>query len=149
MITKLLLKMAENIKSIVVDASVVLAWILADERSTHTDALYEKALEDQISLNAPTLLISEVINSLKSAVTRKRATKKQAQEGLRHFFTLDIQLHSLQEMSTEVLDTAIRYDISGYDAQYVALAKHYNASLYTLDTKLKRKIAKYITVVVP
>ena len=47
---------------------------------------------------------------------------------------------------TVVLKTSIEYDISGYDAAYIALARNKKVPLITLDKKLANKVPVFTEI---
>ena len=47
---------------------------------------------------------------------------------------------------TVVLKTSIEYDISGYDAAYIALARNNKVPLITLDKKLAKKVPEFTEI---
>ena len=47
---------------------------------------------------------------------------------------------------TVVLKTSIEYDISGYDAAYIALARNNKVPLITLDKKLANKVPEFTEI---
>ena len=53
---------------------------------------------------------------------------------------------SVSGSEQEVVDLAIKYNLSFYDAAYVSLAKKKDAILITEDAKLEKKISSYTEV---
>ena len=132
---------------IVLDSSIILGWLLIDERTDNLAILFNSILDQSIEIIAPTLLPYEVVNALRSAIVRKRLLLNNAQKLTSKFEQLHCQL-----LPNQNLDTLVRLandlEISAYDAAYVALAKKLNAPLYTLDEKLHKKVNHYIQCVV-
>lgn len=117
----------------VVDASVVLQWLLELPSARSTEIL-EGHLNGSESLVAPELLNYEVGNVL---VTKVKLTSQDASELFGHFIDLGIETYSLgaDEYQTS-LDIACRYKLTVYDASYLALALALEVKLVTADKRL-------------
>lgn len=145
--------MAENTKlrsisfpsRLVIDASVVLAWLMADERTIIIEKLMANILSNQTELLAPVILPLEVVNSLKSAVTGQRVKQEVAFALINDFSKSGIKLHDCSPYS-QVLTTALNTDTSSYDAAYVWLSLDQSAPLCTLDKKLQKKVAGLVEI---
>lgn len=112
-------------KAVVVDASYVLSWLLPDE-SRPTLAPSQRV--------APELLKYEIINALRSNVTRERIDKSIAKKLLNELANWQIEYQKIDMV--EALELALLYKISGYDASYLWLAKKLKCKLLTWDKKL-------------
>lgn len=128
---------------IVIDASVVLKWYL-DEKNLGTNALkiLTHYLSDEIDLFAPSLIEYEVMNGLKIAQKRGRIDKKSLQSGLEGFFNLQITLFNASHFPAKALDILNFFDISSYDASYLALAEIEKTPFVTADKVLYNKVQK-------
>jgi len=138
------------VKRIVIDASVVLKWYLSDEEHG------EKALDildghvsDHFSLHAPALLEFEVANGLTIAKRRARVGNNDVLKAMDGFTGLGIELYPLLPLFRKVLDYSDKYNISAYDAAYVALANDLKCNVVTADKRLfnstqKLKLVKWI-----
>ena len=117
----------------VVDASLVAAWLLPDEKNPQTDALLLRLQTDRPI--APDLLWHEVRSLIVNAVRRGRVSR----EFLRWAaFQLDLLpiLPASSGNSTVIIALADKYQLSAYDAAYLALAGAERMPLATLDRKL-------------
>jgi predicted nucleic acid-binding protein len=116
----------------VVDASVVLKWLLA-EPSAQAEALLEKHLNGGDPLVAPELLYYEIANVL---VTKTKLTAQETSELFGYFMDLQIEAYSLgaDEYKTAI-DLAHRYKLSVYDAAYLGLAMALDTRLVTADRR--------------
>lgn len=131
-------------KSVVVDASVVLAWILPDENiSPAANKLYQHFTAGKLNLIAPQLLPYEVLNGIKSAVVQHRLDKDLFVESVRQFNHLDIRFESQPEGENIVI-LALDLGLSVYDAAYIALSQKLNATFYTTDQKLAKITASAV-----
>src|SRR3989338_3439733 len=130
--------MAENTK-VVVDASVVLNWLLPDEkRATETNRIFDELNQKKIRLIAPILLFYEVMNALKSTSLRKRMKWADIVEAMNVFINLKIKLVVQEDRGEAIIKTALKLNLTGYDAAYVQLAKDLQVKLLSLDKKLAK-----------
>lgn len=124
-------------KVAVIDASVMLVWLLPDEDQTPlTSSLLDDYQEGLVSFMAPTLLWHEVANALRSAVKQGRIDTKGLRSSIRMFEEFQISFTDLTDNMELVVDTAVKHDLSSYDASYLVLAKIHRMALHTLDKKL-------------
>jgi predicted nucleic acid-binding protein len=122
----------------VVDASVVLKWLLA-ETSERSHAILEDHLNGSDRLVAPELLYYEVGNVL---VTKVRLDAKAVSELFGYFLDLHIESYSLgAEEYRASIDLAHKYKLTVYDAAYLALALTINVKLVTADKRLATRAA--------
>ena len=137
-------------KRIVIDASVVLKWYLSDEE--HGDRalnILDGHASDHFSLHAPALLEFEVANGLAIAKRRARVGDDDALKAMEGFTELGIGLYPLSPLFRKVLNYSDRYNISTYDAAYVALADDLKTQVVTADKRLfnstrKLRLVKWI-----
>lgn len=121
----------------VVDASVVLQWLLA-EPSSASQAVLKNHIEGHDSLVAPELLYYEVGNVL---VTKSALDSAAVSDLFTHFLDLDVHTYSLgAEEYNASIDLASRYKLTVYDASYVILALNLKCHLVTADRRLARRI---------
>ena len=124
----------------VIDASVVLAWMLPDEQSDRAEAVISRVAADQAF--APSLLLLEVGNALLQAQRRKRIARSMRAELLEAFTALPLMLEPISAASMmEAGHIAEAHSLSLYDGVYVALAASRNCRLATFDRRLARAAA--------
>lgn len=133
----------------IIDASVVLAWLLPNEiYKRHANAILELYRQKKIEIIAPAILPYEITNGIKTAVLRKRVTKELAYEQIDLYQDLEIKLVAIN--GRHVLEIAIEENISAYDSAYVSLMTLQKKPLITADKKLytillqKKKAVKWI-----
>ncbi len=137
-------------KNIVIDASVALKWYLSDEdNGDRALDVLEAHASDRLSLHAPALLEFEVANGLAIAKKRARVGNDDTLKAMEGFTELGISLYPLSPLFSKVLDYSDRYNISAYDAAYVALADDLKTHVVTADKRLfnstrKLKFIKWI-----
>lgn len=117
----------------VVDASVVGAWFLPDEVNTLADETLARMEDDDAF--APDLLIHEIRSILLSAERRGRISSDLIYSGLARLRALPLQLSGPGDDS-EVVRLSREYQLSAYDAAYLAVAVLEQLELATLDRKL-------------
>ncbi len=123
----------------VVDASVVLGWLLEQESAPGSAAVLEAHLSGAEPLVAPELLQYEVANVL---VTGARLPAPLAREAYAHLEALEIETYSLGAPHYDAaIALAAEHRISVYDASYAVLALALGCRLLTADRKLVRALA--------
>ena len=122
---------------IVVDASVALAWCLADEADEYAERVLERVSRE--GAVAPAHWPMEVADGLRSAERRGRLKPDELPRLGRLLADLGVQILPV-ELTTALLalDTAREHDLSVYDAVYLDLALFRNVPLATLDDRLAR-----------
>ncbi len=119
--------------TLVLDASVVLAWALPDERSpVATVALERTADEDAV---VPALWWFEVRNALIASERRRRLDQGATATFLQRLARLPVQIDRSPDEAA-LLALARRHRLTVYDAAYLELAVRVGATLATGDTAL-------------
>lgn len=122
---------------VVVDASLALRWVLADEKEASVDALLEQWLTSLTEMIAPPLFHAEVTNALYLSLKRNRLTLDEAALALKGIMQLGVQLSEPTDLYFKSLRIAVTYSISNaYDAIYLALAEIEGCELWTADERL-------------
>lgn len=122
---------------IIVDASVTLAWCLADEADEYAERMLDRVVQEGAS--APAHWPLEVANGLRSAERRGRLAEGDVTRARQLLADLGIEVVPI-ELSTAtgtVLETAREYRLSAYDAAYLDLALFRSVALATIDEPLK------------
>ena len=114
---------------IAVDTNVIASLLLPTSR--HTEAAM-KLLETDREWVAPLLWRSEFCNILATSVRNDRMTHDQAEEALASAEEL-MDAGEFSVPTAEVLRTAIESRCTGYDCEFVVLAKDLGLKLVTLD----------------
>lgn len=123
---------------IVVDASIVLRWLLPDLLSEACWRLFEASAEAGNDLTAPTLLVYEVVSGITKSLYFKNITPEEARISLFQFFSMNPQLADANEpLSLRAMEwTRHMNRASAYDSYYLALAETLTCELWTADRKL-------------
>ena len=120
---------------LVVDASVVVAWLFDDEEEPRADSVLERLKE--AGALVPQLWHLETRNSLLMAERRGRMSEGEVKERLDALKGLPIRTDEDPDLQS-AFDLARAHGLSFYDALYLELAKRASAELATLDGPLGR-----------
>jgi predicted nucleic acid-binding protein len=123
--------------SLVLDASVTLAWFLADELTEEGRRLRER-IEHEGAV-VPPIWFLEVANVVNVAVRRGRLTAEDADAALEALAMLRLETHGVAGLDAwrQLRPLARRHALSVYDASYVNLTLERGLPLATLDSKLR------------
>lgn len=117
-----------------VDTNVAAHLLLSGPHAANARALYDQDPD----WHTEPLLFVELTNVLATAVRTRNTTEAKAMVALSEAHQLfDGALHALDDQG--VLSTAIKFQISGYDARFLAAAIALGARLVTEDAKLRAK----------
>jgi predicted nucleic acid-binding protein len=122
--------------SLVLDASLAIAWHFEDERTRDTEAALERVIADGAVV--PTLWRIEVASGFQAAMRRNRIDRRYRDEALQQLAALPIVVDSetvIHAWST-TLSLADEYGLTPYDATYLELAQRRLLPLASLDKAL-------------
>ncbi|MDO8505637.1 MAG: type II toxin-antitoxin system VapC family toxin [bacterium] len=125
---------------IVVDASVVIKWFIPESGTAEAGIILNDHMFGREDIFVPELLFYEVVNTLRY----KRDIEQDAVSGFIAVLSrLELKRAGTDEQFLNTMfSLATKYDISVYDAAYVALAEVFDCRLVTADAKLARKIGE-------
>ena len=130
-------------KRVVLDASVVLKWFLADESyGQRAVSLLYGYIAKELDILSPSLLEYEVVNGLIIAQKRGRIEEEKILTAIDGFIDLGIKLKNLSHFYPRILHYCHVYNRSVYDASYLALAEIEGVSLVTADEGLYNMVKK-------
>ncbi|MFM1856442.1 MAG: hypothetical protein RLZ83_1751 [Pseudomonadota bacterium] len=118
----------------VLDNSVVSGWLLESQSSAYTDAVAERLRTARAV--APPLLRLEITNVLRTACKRQKLIAAQAHEMLTALAALPIDIDATVPNPAQILDLALRHDLTAYDAMYLDLALRRALPVATQDLAL-------------
>ena len=124
--------------TVVVDASVILAFLLPDEDSGLGQRLF---MDPELALIAPVLARVEVVNGLVTAFRRGRLTESVADKVLSIFRRLEIEYVDEFPPDEKLFLFAVEKKVAAYDAVYLSLALEARAPLATVDRVLAEAAA--------
>jgi predicted nucleic acid-binding protein len=133
--------------TLVVDASVTMAWCFEDEASDSTDAVLERALAEGCLM--PALWRAEVANVLVVAERRGRVAAAQRDRFLALLDRVPVTIESTAPDSAALIWLADKHGLSAYDAWYLWLAARTGAELATMDERLAAAGRRAGVTVVP
>lgn len=117
----------------VIDASVALKWQLDDEECvTEATALRDDFyIRGMVMLIAPPLLIYETANGIVTAARHKRISRDKAIAAMKNIMAFNIEFRAAAP--ADIPGLALKYNLTAYDAAYLALAEQENCDLWTGD----------------
>jgi len=123
-------------RAFVVDASVCLPWLLIDERTLASEALYRDA--QRSTSWAPPIWRLEMANALVVAERRGRIRPEVRAEILATVDRLGIRIDELAVPVSALAELALQHGLTAYDAAYLELARRRGLPLATFDDALRR-----------
>ncbi|MEO6920146.1 MAG: type II toxin-antitoxin system VapC family toxin [Collimonas sp.] len=125
--------------TLIIDASMALAWIYAREKPAEA-ACADRALQAsiEVAMMVPSLWHTEIANALLVGERRKIITEAQTIDYLMRLSRLPIAVDDVLPASRQeqVMALARQYSLTAYDATYLELALRMGATLATFDGKL-------------
>lgn len=126
-------------EQVVLDANVVVKLFVKEEYSDFALRLKDSYLAGKIDIAINSLMRYEFINVLKY----KNFSSSEIKLAL---LAIDDYGFQVEEFSDKIADLtsdlAVGYNITSYDASYVALASFLGCDLYTADAKLINKVSR-------
>lgn len=123
---------------LIVDASVAAKWFLAEP-----DSAAALALRDSGTLHAPSLLVSEIGNVLRSAVAQRRLPAMLAEQSLAWLIQdRAVNFADDHELALPALRIALALNHSVYDCLYLALSEKTGFPVVTADRRLMAALGK-------
>jgi predicted nucleic acid-binding protein len=126
----------------VIDASVALAWGLADEASEQAERVLVGI--EGCEVVVPALWTVEITNALVVAERRKRIREPDIRRFVELLGGLAVRLDALGlvESVSNLLPLAREYGLPAYDAAYLDVALRHEAALASLDERLQKAAKK-------
>jgi predicted nucleic acid-binding protein len=122
----------------VVDANLVIKWYVEEPDSSAARALFWETEEFAV----PDLLFLETASTLSKKVRSRELTHEEARRISELIVDGPFDIHNDRELTGEALRIALEYEVSPYDASYVALAMKLKTDCATADRKLFEKLRK-------
>jgi predicted nucleic acid-binding protein len=135
-------------KSVVVDTSVVVKWIVTASDANVARALLAEWTSKGIIIRAPALLAYEAVNSLYKYIRSSQMPLEDAASGLRKvIFPLVTFDHPKDaSFSLRTIELASQFNLAAtYDAHYLALAEKEGCELWTADTRMWKAVHTNLT----
>ncbi len=116
----------------VLDASFAASWFLPDEASPATNALLDRLVDAEAAV--PSLFRHEMRNLMLLAHRRGRLSRAKFHEVIAELGAAPVRDRGPGD--DEIVDLAMKHDLTAYDAAYLGLALRERLPLATLDRKL-------------
>jgi predicted nucleic acid-binding protein len=118
---------------VVVDTSVALKWFFPEDGSERAKALLTEDI-----LAAPDMLLYEITNVLHC---KKQLTTDDVKQLVADFLDYDVQMFVIPSHKfSRVVDLSEEFDITTYDASFIAMAELLKTEMVTADIKLANKV---------
>ena len=119
----------------VLDNSVVSGWYLENQANQYTEGIAKRLENDRAIV--PGLWELEFANVLRTACVRRRMNARSAHAVTARIARLPIDVDRHPVPPAELLALALRFDLSSYDASYLALALRLQLPVATCDEDLR------------
>jgi predicted nucleic acid-binding protein len=129
---------------LVIHANVLIKLYVPEVLSQKADSLFRDAENRRIDLIAPDLIYPEAGNILWKKQRLKELSRPDVEEITEAMLSLPLVVEPVKLLLPLAVDIAIGYNITVYDAAYVALATVYKTTLVTADKKLVDNLSKTI-----
>jgi len=130
-------------KSVVVDASIAIKWVLQEPDSDVAYALLAEWIEKETVILAPALLAFEITNILYRKTLKGDLTLDNAKLGIRKILLTGLEFDFTEDPSfgIKAMELANQFNQPAtYDSHYLALAEREDCELWTADTKMGRVV---------
>lgn len=124
---------------IVLDSSVALKWIFADEEgAAHAELVRAEHVSGKNEITVPSLFFYEIANVL---ATKVKLLPAEALEAFELISAFEFNIHELDNAEfTEAMTLAMKQKVSVYDASYHVLAARLGCRFLTADRKFWEKV---------
>jgi predicted nucleic acid-binding protein len=123
--------------SVCVDASLVLALLLPEERSNQAQSLWSGWLREAVTIFGPPLLYAEVPSVLRQAVFFNRVSSDEGEAAFQAFCDMNIAVSANPDLHIRAWNLAKEFHRPRvYDSFYLAAAQAEGCELWTGDRRL-------------
>ena len=123
---------------IILDASVVVKWFSEEEYTEKALAIRERIRMGEERVIVPDLLLYELANALKY---NPSFDANDVSDALTSIFDMDLEIVTpIPEIINLAVALAFEYNITVYDAFYIALAKDLELTFITADRRLCERV---------
>ena len=125
-------------RGVILDASVGVKFVVAEEGHETARALLEEAVRGEVPVAFPEFATLEVANALWVKARRRELTAALARAGLALFIRVTLRFIRVPErlLAPEALAIALGHGVTAYDGCYLALARRTELPLLSADAKL-------------
>ena len=126
-------------KMIILDASVVVKWFSEEEYTDKALEIRERIRMGEEKVVVPDLLLYELANALRY---NSNFDANDVSDALTSIFDMDMDIVTpIPETINSAVTLAFEYNITVYDAFYVALAKETELTFITADRRLCERVS--------
>lgn len=122
-------------KKLVVDTSIIVKWLIPEEREEEARAL---RVHD---VHAPSFVGVELINVLLSKVRARELLPEQAQRAVCGYAEGPLRLHDATPLLSPAFELGLTLRYAGYDCLFLALAILLDCEFVTADARFVRAAA--------
>ena len=123
--------------NLVLDASVIAKWFFEEDGTDLALELLEKHKLEKIKINVPVLLLFEFGNSVVNKFREDIDTKAEFNQDITDLLGSEVNfMYPDETILKQTYALASKYEITFYDATYIALAKNLKCDFITADKKL-------------
>ena len=123
---------------IILDASVVVKWFSEEEYTEKALAIRERIRMGEERVIVPDLILYELANALKY---NPNFDANDVSDALTSIFDMDLEIVTpIPEIINLAVALAFEYNITVYDAFYIALAKDLELTFITADRRLCERV---------
>ena len=131
--------------SVVVDASLVVKWLIDEDDSDKVHAALRSWVAQDVARIAPHLMPFEVANALHRRVLRGELTVGDSIRMIARLLESRLELHQPPGLHIRALQLASQLkQNAAYDAHYLALAESFGCELWTADERFYRAASQSI-----
>jgi len=129
--------------NLVLDASIIAKWFFEEDATDRALVLLEKHKLGDIKINAPILLLFEFGNTAIKKFREDIDTKSEFKQDIQDLLTIDVNfINPDEENLRQTYALAHKYELTFYDATYIATAQNLKCDFVTADKKLHQKTKK-------
>ena len=135
------------VKGFVLDTSVILKWFSQSIESDLDPALQlrQSMLEGIVFFVVPDLLFYELANALRH---NPNFLKKDVEQAVRSVFEMGLQVKSVnEEVMREAISLAFKYDVTVYEAYFLALSKKEGKPFITADYRFLGRVKGFREII--
>ena len=127
-----------KVEYLVLDSSIIIKWFCDEEGTEKALKIRKRYKEKEVVIVVPDLILYEISNALRY---NKEVSREEVMECVQSIFSLGINIIvPTKEVLENAISLAFKYNISLYDAYFVALADILQFTFVTADKKLFNKL---------
>ena len=130
----------------ILDTSVIVKWFSDEDFSDIALKIREKIFRNEIYAVIPELVLYELTNSLRN---KKELSREILKEVMNSFVDMRLDFaYPTIEIIENTVDLSYKFEITTYDAYFLALAEQLSVKFITADFKLYEKVKSELDFVI-